>query len=538
MDLNATGLGYTPKTNGFESTAAAGEAGGIAAAKETESTGNGVTVTWDSSGQGGDGLVVSDPPDIEEADAPPSVDGEELLEKLEDMGEDLEKEYSGLAQSVESGGIDPSRATGVQKVLFDIYELMNLLIKVSQTQRSNSREIRQGELEAAVASIKSQAEMQRSAARTGLFMSIGFSVVQVGCMAVSAAMSARAASKADTIAKNSGLDQSQRDLSVLSKADSPGEAANLKASISKDIGTEKTALADAQFESSSRYASGELADARTALEENGAKAARAKSVMDEMASGIDGKRAEYQRLCEEADNNIDPARVGEHGAEIEALKAEIDRYDAAKADYDKAMQDRPALETAYADAKKTFAQKLDLDMARLETDAAAKKAELMDAKSGGASSDEIKRLEGELDSLMDQRHYGKAHVAAEKLSHGLEESFAQDLDKAMASFKTNESLVSNDVEFKKQMASAKTWETVGQICAQLSGVFQSATNMASTSKETMATVQQANQKEAEARREETSELFESAQSLIDSVLQLYRSLLQAEHASMEEIIRV
>lgn len=67
-----------------------------------------------------------------------------------------------------------------KSLMFDIYQMMALLVEVAQKERDAAREQRQAENSAIQTSILAQADQQRTAALTGMFASLACCAIQVG----------------------------------------------------------------------------------------------------------------------------------------------------------------------------------------------------------------------------------------------------------------------------------------------------------------------------------------------------------------------
>ena len=92
----------------------------------------------------------------------------ELTAQLKVLGESLEA----------SSTIADSKAS--QAVLFDIYALMAILVECGQKMRDAARDVRQAENVLVQKTFQNQADMQRTAALTGLVCSVVVCAVQVG----------------------------------------------------------------------------------------------------------------------------------------------------------------------------------------------------------------------------------------------------------------------------------------------------------------------------------------------------------------------
>ena len=77
-------------------------------------------------------------------------------------------EGSGKTENVSGKIANAGAKTSTSQVLFDLYALMSLLIECAQEQKNAQREIRKSETASVVTSIQNQADLQKSAALTGL----------------------------------------------------------------------------------------------------------------------------------------------------------------------------------------------------------------------------------------------------------------------------------------------------------------------------------------------------------------------------------
>lgn len=107
----------------------------------------------------------------------------------------------------EAGGVSPGSGT-----LFDIYQLMALMLTVAQKQRDASRDIRAAENEAIQNAIHQQAEQQRSAALTGMIAGLVVCVVQAGLQGLSIMKAGQAHSKQVEVAKQYGVSEARAEL--------------------------------------------------------------------------------------------------------------------------------------------------------------------------------------------------------------------------------------------------------------------------------------------------------------------------------------
>ena len=111
-----------------------------------------------------------------------------------------------------SGAAGTAAPASSSKVLFDIYELLVLLIQCAQEQKNAQRDLRQAETQAMVASIQNQADEQRSAALTGLIagsLICGLQAVAAGYAAYKTVSNVRAES---AMATEAGVRQASTEL--------------------------------------------------------------------------------------------------------------------------------------------------------------------------------------------------------------------------------------------------------------------------------------------------------------------------------------
>lgn len=155
----------------------------------------------------------------------------EISEKLHALFEEALK-GSNLGVNIQKGA------------LFDVYQLAALMLEVSQKQRDASREIRQAENEAIQQSILNQAEMQRSAALTGMIAGLVVCAVQVAAQGISIFKSSQAYGKQSQVAKDVGVKDAQLELKQ-AKADLQAETARVPQSEARiEAAKERVAVAE------------------------------------------------------------------------------------------------------------------------------------------------------------------------------------------------------------------------------------------------------------------------------------------------------
>ena len=215
--------------------------------------------------------------------------------QLATIKEEITKVYNQMASALTT-----VQSSSVGAVLFDLYQLMALLVEVAQSQRNAARDLRNTQNLQIQNSIQAQADAQRNAAIVGL-------VVGVTCGVLSAAVSvgmlvgqAAAYKTQVNTARMSGMEATQNKVTMLQKADTPEHA---QAQLAKVEGGIKTpGLADGVKDTISTN----TADAKAKFE---------------AAQTVDAKQAGYN----EATARVDEAKHAETQATeaVETRKTEL-----------------------------------------------------------------------------------------------------------------------------------------------------------------------------------------------------------------------
>lgn len=498
--------------------------------------------------------------------APPALDevtGTLTEEGLADLRAKLDGAFDALKAALERAttlsASDTAPATDAQKMLFDIYALMQLMLEIAQKERESARTQRQADLSREVADIRCQAEQQRTAARNGLIMSCVFSAASICAQAGTFFASSAAQASAAKMAKASGVDQAQQNLSLLSAKNGAETSANL-AKASKSMTPEQLQAAKANF-AKSETAKATLDTAVEQREAHIEASARGKAITAELDGKIAPKQAEVDRLTAEVETlERDIAQAGEARAEVggkgeSALDAELAEKKAAltkaQGELDGLrVQREGALEAAGAsDAKlqalnekvKTatdaYVDALNLDQSQLEAKLGAKRLELTQLeRDPAANKAEIKAAKAEIADLEQQRTWGRAYVTDQKMKGGYTDSLAADIEAAEQSFGKATKMLEHDAAYKSAEARAHGWQTASDLLRQtgqlLEGITQSVTGM----QQAAATEYEAAAKTAEDARAESDDLATSAQQLVQSVLDLLQAILAAENQSINQIV--
>lgn len=525
-------------------------------AKAVQGADGNLTVTF----TGANGLsqtVTIAPPALDEATGTLTEEGLADLRAKLDGAFDALKAALGRATTLSAS--DTAPATDAQKMLFDIYALMQLMLEIAQKERESARTQRQADLSREVADIRCQAEQQRTAARNGLIMSCVFSAASICAQAGTFFASSAAQASAAKMTKASGVDQAQQNLSLLSAKNGAETGANLTKA-GKSMTPEQLQAAKANF-AKSETAKATLDSAVEQREAHIEASARGKAITAELDGKIAPKQAEVDRLTVEVETlESDIAQAGEARAAVggkgeSALDAELaekktaltkaqGELDGLRAQREDALEAAgasdaklQALNEKVKTANDAYADALNLDQSQLEAKLGAKRLELTQLeRDPAANKAEIKAAKAEIADLEQQRTWGRAYVTDQKMKGGYTDSLAADIEAAEQSFGKATKMLEHDAAYKAAEARAHGWQTAGDLLRQtgqlLEGITQSVTGM----QQAAATEYEAAAKTAEDARAESDDLATSAQQLVQSVLDLLQAILAAENQSINQIV--
>lgn len=525
-------------------------------AKAVQGADGNLTVTF----TGANGLsqtVTIAPPALDEATGTLTEEGLADLRAKLDGAFDALKAALGRATTLSAS--DTAPATDAQKMLFDIYALMQLMLEIAQKERESARTQRQADLSREVADIRCQAEQQRTAARNGLIMSCVFSAASICAQAGTFFASSAAQASAAKMAKASGVDQAQQNLSLLSAKNGAETGANL-AKAGKSMTPGQLQAAKANF-AKSETAKATLDNAVEQREAHIEASARGKAITAELDGKIASKQAKVDRLTVEIETlESDIAQAGEARAAVggkgeSALDAELaekktaltkaqGELDGLRAQREDALEAAgasdaklQALNEKVKTANDAYVDALNLDQSQLEAKLGAKRLELTQLeRDPAANKAEIKAAKAEIADLEQQRTWGRAYVTDQKMKGGYTDSLAADIEAAEQSFGKATKMLEHDAAYKAAEARAHGWQTAGDLLRQtgqlLEGITQSVTGM----QQAAATEYEAAAKTAEDARAESDDLATSAQQLVQSVLDLLQAILAAENQSINQIV--
>ena len=139
--------------------------------------------------------------------------------------DELSAQLKVLSENLAASGTSTiADSNASQSVMFDIYALMALLVECGQKMRDAARDVRQAENVQVQHSIQTQADMQRTAALTGLVCSVAVCAIQVGMQIGNMAYQGKGFSKQMDAHKMSGLENAKAELKMAEMQTKPQDA--------------------------------------------------------------------------------------------------------------------------------------------------------------------------------------------------------------------------------------------------------------------------------------------------------------------------
>lgn len=429
-------------------------------------------------------------------------------------------------------GVDtPNEKSNAQKTLFSIYELINMMQDIAQTQRNNARAIRYQELEMQVTSIENQAEYQRNAALYGMIVSCCTAAVQIGMTVGSTVSAVKGIQKMDTCSAGQDLNQAKGDAKTLDAAKN--------GKIDERIAELEGKCTDAE--------KGEVNAALDGCKDQKAALDAAQEELND-AKGVFSK---FEKQAQELDSKIKELEgvkepKPEQTKELETLKKQREDL---KPTLESAKKELGKFEAKFDDAKKAYIGALDKAMADMdakynEASQAAKDAEAnyvdkfsakhpLDNRSNYKAMTEAQDAQK---SLGNQRQLLQAKIAQEKANIG-ELPSEQDISAANLKEQVAQNAMKTDKGYQLALANPAASGLYTQLVQTVGSVGQSLAHFVQTNIESKATEEGARQKEDEQFRDETNQLFQQAQDLVNNVRSLLQAVIQAEAHSTEQIIQ-
>ena len=501
--------------------------------------------------------------------------------------DEITKVYNQMA-----GALSATQSKSTGAVMFDLYQLMALLVEVAQSQRNAARDLRNTQNQQIQNSIQSQADAQRNAAIVGL-------VVGVTCGVLSAAVSVGmlvgqgAAYKTQVnTARMSGMEAAQNKVTMLQNADTPQHAQAQLAKVEGGIKTEglaagvkdtinaNTLEAKNQFEAAKTVDAKQTrfneADARlteakqaetqaaTTVETRKTELATAKEqlnahvkAMNELGAGTPAPeisetktatqaRAEYVAACEAKNEVPSAGTLSKYDAVITA-EGNLEAANTAKTQATQTVEQRTQeqttakseLDTAKATAKAANAPE-DLATARREYRAALElEADRYATEYENAVSQ--KAPKAEIAAARDKMHMARAYVNNELMKSPDLQSTPTEYKEALGHAKIGADAaaqrLNNNMDYRGALRRIETLTGINAINTAIGNMLQSMTQSISGAITSEATRMGADQQKEQEQLDQTKDLFNQAQSVVDAAVQLMQAVRQAETQSMRDAIQ-
>ena len=150
--------------------------------------------------------------------------------------EEFRNALSSTLKEVMSAAPTDVGAKSLKGAMFDLYQLMALLVEVAQKQRDATREMRLAENLSIQKSILNQADAQRTAALTGMIGGAICCALQVGFTVFSLTQQAKAFNEQLGTSKTAGLDVAGQNVDMIKAANTQINADNQLAKVKAEVG--------------------------------------------------------------------------------------------------------------------------------------------------------------------------------------------------------------------------------------------------------------------------------------------------------------
>lgn len=482
----------------------------------------------------------------------------------------IQKVYSQMAAALAD---THSNSTG--QVLFDLYQLMALLVEVAQSQRDASRDLRSTENQQIQNSIQAQADEQRAAALTGLIVGVtcgALSAIFSMAMMVGQGISYKGQINAT---RSSGMDAAQNKVSMLRNADTPehAQAQLSKVTSERGMGTEmqqriSNEIQHSETVSKARFnyevahgvemAKNDVTAAKTPealsqLEQANHNVETAQNELTRASEGVNGAvetemfKVTETRSAAEAKQAYENACDDVSQPKDETLLAKYDRAITAEqnlAEAKAAVADHPITKAqARYDSMKASAAELgipDFEKARtdyraaLELEADKYAAKYEGAVSRGASKSEV-------DAARKDMRMARAIVNNELMKDPALQStpteYQKSLGDAMVASDSASQRLQGNIDYRQSLHRIEVFSGMNAINTAIGNMLMGMTQNISSMIGAEATRDGAETKMAEEQLDQTKDLFQQAQTLVNAAVQMMQAVRQAEAQSMRDAIQ-
>ena len=504
---------------------------------------------------------------------------------------DVKAVHKALSEALSAAApvLSASASTGSKSVMFDLYQLMALLVEVGQKQRDAAREMREAESVQIQKSIQNQADQQKAAALTGMIAGAICCAVQV---IVSVGMLAKQASafkqQLNTLG-TSGVDSARQNLSMLKAANNPQNAQAQLQKVTAQVGgkpsdvpgrtiaetvgdrgfpkTEQAVAKSSAYDrkiqlegnelrvTTEKYVAGELrsADApqgplKTAIAEQEAfqqKVQQAGVTTEQADRYVElSNKAEAKTITPEEETEL--ANLKEQHPNLEGAglgsktSAELKTAaDNAFKEYSDGMKATISSDTeAAAEQRALVRSSAQTELQRYEDEfaSAQREANAITEKTPAAEAAQIK---SDLRMAADKLQFARAYAYNELAKPGItsEPARAADIKLAGDRIDVAEHGRNLDASFLKASRALQVGEAKLGIVNAIGNATQGFISGLTSYIQAGAKEGEAQQEKAREELEQTKDLFNQAQELVDAVVQLMQAVTSAETQSMRDAIQ-
>ena len=482
----------------------------------------------------------------------------------------IQKVYSQMAAALAD---THSNSTG--QVLFDLYQLMALLVEVAQSQRDAARDLRSTENQQIQNSIQAQADEQRAAALTGLIVGVtcgALSAIFSMAMMVGQGISYKGQINAT---RSSGMDAAQNKVSMLRNADTPehAQAQLSKVTSERGMGTEMQQRISNEIQHSETVSKArfnyEVAHGVEMAKNDvtAAKTPEALSQLEQANHNVETAQNELTRASEDVNGAVETEmfKVTETRSAAEAKQAYVSacedvaqtpddilmqKYNRAitaeqnLAEAKAAVADHPITKAqARYDSMKASAAELgipDFEKARadyraaLELEADKYAAKYEGAVSRGASKSEV-------DAARKDMRMARAIVNNELMKDPALQStpteYQKSLGDAMVASDSASQRLQGNIDYRQSLHRIEVFSGMNAINTAIGNMLMGMTQNISSMIGAEATRDGAETKMAEEQLDQTKDLFQQAQTLVNAAVQMMQAVRQAEAQSMRDAIQ-
>ena len=473
------------------------------------------------------------------------------------------------------------------KVLFDIYQLMALLVEVAQKQRNASREMRTAENMQIQKSILDQANQQKTAALTGMIAGAICCAAQVIASVVTTAYQGKAFSKQIGSIESSGVASAKDNLTMLKAADTTAHAQTQLDKVTADVGGKSAGRMNrtiAQDVGEFGFENTDQAKAKLSLEQTKLNSLvnERQTIQQKLNDGtlkssdvsegplkdallqseaFDQKIADSEIPRELVDRFIQRSNDAAKGTVSQADR--VDLYNTAnmapelkdmgtmttadhKANIQRAAEARlaeldneiPTQRTATDPARQNIRTAVETDLQRYEDEYASALHDFNEINENTSAADAT-RIKNNLQLAGDKLKFARANAYNELAQPGVTTSAerAAAIRTATTAVETAEKGRMNDVEFIKASRTIQTGEAKMGLINAIGNPAQSFVQNLSAHMQADAKKAEAQNAKAQEELDQTKDLFNQAQDLIDSVVQLMQAISSAETQSMRDAIQ-